>query len=137
MLNMSQQWAPFWMKVNCILGCIKRRVATKSREVILPLYSVLMRPHLEYCIQEWSCQCRRDMDLLEHIQWRATEMIQGMEHLSYEDRLRELGLFRLEKRRLRGCLIVLFQYVKGSYRKERNRLFSRICGDRTRANGFK
>ena len=64
-------------------------------------------------------------------------MIQGMKHLSYEDRLRELGLIRLEKGRLRRDLRVAFQYLKGSYRKEGDRHFSRVCGDRTRGNGFK
>ena len=63
-------------------------------------------------------------------------MIQGMEYLSYKDRLRKLGLLRLEERRLRGDLIVACQYLKGSYRKEGDRLFSRICGDRTKGNGF-
>ena len=58
-------------------------------------------------------------------------MIHGMEHLSYEDRLRE------EKRRLQSDLIAAFQYLKGSYRKEGNRLFSQVCGNRTRGNGFK
>ena len=72
-----------------------------------------MRPHLEYCIQMWSPEYRRDMDLLECIQRMATEMIQGREHLSYKDRLRELGLFSLEKRRLWGGLRVSFQYLKG------------------------
>ena len=63
-------------------------------------------------------------------------MIQGMEDLSYKDRLRELGLFNLEKRRLWGDLIAAFQYLKGSY-KERDRLYSRICFGRTMGNGFK
>ena len=107
------------------------------QEVILSLYSPFVRSHLEYCIQMWNSQYRRDIDLLECIQRRATKMIHRMEHLSYEYRLRDLGLCSLEKRRLRGYLIAAFQYLKGSYRKEGDRLFSRVCGDKTGGNGFK
>ena len=82
----------------------------------------MVRPHLEYCVQMWSTPYRRDMNLL-----RATKMVQGMEHLSYEDRLRELGLFSLEKRKVQGDLRVAFQYLKGSCKKEWNRLFSKVC----------
>jgi len=74
-LDMNQQCALMAQKANRILGCIKRSVASRAREVILPLYSALMRPHLEYCILMWSPQYRRDMDLLECIQRRATKMI--------------------------------------------------------------
>ncbi|KAK4824977.1 hypothetical protein QYF61_022503 [Mycteria americana] len=129
-LDMSQ-------KANRIVGCIKRSMASRSRELNLPLYSALVRPHLEYCVQLWSPQHRKDMELLERIQRRATKMIRGMECLSYEQRLRELGLLSLEKRRLQRDLIAAFQYLKGAYKKDEDRLFSRACCNRTRGNGFK
>ena len=65
-------------KANHNLRSIKRRVVCRLREVILPLCSVLVRPHLEYCIQMWS-QYRRDMDLLEHVQGKATKMVKEID----------------------------------------------------------
>jgi len=64
-------------------------------------------------------------------------MIRDLEHLSYEERLRELGLFSLEKRRLQGHLTAAFQYLKGAYSKDGENIFGRACCDRTRSNGFK
>ena len=86
-------------KANLILGIINRGVSYKSPEVISKLYRSYVRPHLEYCIQFWTPINVKEADMLDGIQRRTTKMVPSLGNLSYEKRLKKLGMFSLRRRR--------------------------------------
>ena len=101
-MKVSEQCRIAASKGNQVLGMIRRNITYKEKSLIIPLYKAIVRPHLEYCIQAWNPHLRKDVDMLEKIQRRATKLIPELRYLTYEERLKKCGLTTLETRRLRG-----------------------------------
>ena len=102
---------------------IKRTFTIKTKYNLLQLYKCLVRPHLEYCMQVWNPYLKKDIDLLEGVHLRATNMIWGYKHYCYKDRLALCQLSTLEGRRLRGDLIQVFKLLTGLYQINYNNFF--------------
>ena len=124
-------------KANKILGLIGRAFEIKSERAILNLYSSLVRPHLEYCVQFWSPSLRKDISRIERVQRRATKMIPRLRNKSYEDRLATLNLYSLSKRRIRGDLIETFKICKGHENVNPDKYFDFTADDRSRGHQYK
>jgi ribonuclease P/MRP protein subunit RPP40 len=133
----SEQCISVVKKANGILGMIKRNIKFKSKNVIVKLYKSLVRPRLEYCVQAWSPYLRKDIDMIERVQRRATRLIEGFMDISYEDRLEQTGLISLEKRRVRGDLIQVFKIVKGFAKIDYRTFFEVSKIEKTRGHSLK
>ena len=135
-LKFSKQSVEAAKKANKVLGFISRTFDYKSKNIVLPLYKSLVRPHLEYCVQFWSPANRKDVDALERIQRRATKLIPSVRNYPYKVRLKKLNLQSLEVRRLRGQLIEAFKILNG-FDEVNSRLLRVDENPITRNNGFK
>ncbi len=120
-----------------MLGFINRNISFKTIDVILPLYTNLARPHLEYAVQFCLSHHVKDIAKLEAVQRRATKMITSLRNKPYEERLARLNLFSLEKRRLRGKIIQYFKILKGFTNVDASNMSSIDNTSRTRNNEVK
>ena len=123
-MKVSEQYGIAAAKGNQILGLIRRNTLYKEKELIIPPYKTIVRPHLEYCIQAWRPYRKKDIDMLERVQRRATKIIPKLRNISYEMHLKECGLTTLETRRLRGDQIDMFKILNKCENIDRN-IFSR------------
>ena len=133
-MKVSEQCGIAASKGNKILGLIRRTITYKEKQLIVPLYKAIVRPHLEDCIQAWRPYRKKDIDKLERIQRRATKIIPELRDLSYESHLLQCGLTTLETRRLRGDQTEVFKIVNGCENDDRNMFFKLKEGSRTRRN---
>ena len=113
-------------KANRVLGLIKIGFDCLDKEMFMKLYPVLVRPHLEYCVQVWSPHLIGDIKLLEGVQRRATKLVPELKELPYEERLRRLGLTTLKERRVRGDMIETYKIMTGKENINREKFFEII-----------
>ena len=126
-----------YKKASSRLKLISRNIEYKSAEVIRKLYCAQVRPFLEYCVQFSHPYLIHDIDQLEKVQKRATKLIPSLKHLNYKDRLEELNMFSLKKRRLRGDMIEVYKIINNIDKVESSKFFILIDTNVTRGHVYK
>ena len=122
---------------NQRMGTIKRTFTFMDKEMFQMLYTSLVRPHLEYAVSVWNPSKLTYIDQLETVQRRATKQVNSLRHMSYEQRLKELNLFTLSFRRLRGDMIETFKMVNELYDPVACPFLPKSTNSRTRGNSQK
>jgi len=120
-----------------VLGMIKRSFSHISTESFKILYNTYVRPHLEYCVQVWNPYLKKDIVCLEKIQRRATKLVHGLNKMPYEQRLEALGLYTLQRRRLRGDLIETYKILTGKEKTNSEQLFQKATTIDLRGHSLK
>ena len=123
-------------KANKMLGMIKRTITNKTPATIIPLYKALVRPHLDYCSSVWRPYLKKDIVTVERVQRRMSKMLPGLRNLSYEDRIKNLNLMKMEKRHERADLILCYKILTNKVDIDRN-IFFELSNNHLRNNGFK
>ena len=135
-LKCNEQCANAVKSANKTLGMIKRSFSYLDEDMVLQLYKTLVRPKLEYSVQAWRPYLRKDIDLIEKVQRRATKLAPNLKYKTYEERLVHLNLTTLETRRLRGDLIEVFKIFKGFDNVDSSKFFE-LHSTHTRGHSLK
>ena len=112
-LKPSLQCAKAAAKANQVLGQLARAVTYRDKETFLKLFTVYVRPHLEYAVASWCPWTKGDKEILEKVQRRAVAMVSNFKTKEYESKLVEAGMITLEQRRERGDLIIMYRIMTG------------------------
>ena len=136
-LKVASQCQEASNKASRMLGLIKRNVMCKSVEVISLLYKSYVLPHLEYCVQAWAPFLKKDLEKLEKVQRRATKIIPGIRHLSYEERLRKMKLHKIETRILQADMLLTYRIIRSQDEQTINKFFDLDGDKRCRGHKYK
>ena len=122
-LKSAEQCTQSAKKAQSVLGMVRGHFRILDKEDFIVIYKTYIRPHLEYCVQAWSPHLKKDIECLERIQRRATKSVKGFKKMEYNERLKQLGLYTLEKRRLRGDLIEVYKILNDKEGTDKAKFF--------------